>query len=384
MAFSIGLTFARLFLHDVCLPWYHWPIKERKHDLSSPNAWRSAFNILQLAHGVAKADIARGVSRWTVLRRAVGFLWEWGDSLSAKANNLRLDVQQYSDFVASSLTGRIGQGLSILYCENQGFNYVGHYRAVVHSSIPKGPDFVVEKRDGGQAFVEAKASTLRVQARNEKRILTRQLREARSQIEAGFRACKRITMGYATAVLLRSLQDAHDSKAVVQLLTSNEAPEPNEGDAILRSNYAGWLALMHHLPLSQALMLREPSDVPRLRFSIVELARRDFALSPVTFLTWPIAAPLLIPVASLDYTRFAEGTAMRIDDPPVLAIGLEKTNLVYLASAAREGRQLSSARFERVEKPTPNQIEFTASIYDDSSILVILPYSRLLERFEEI
>lgn len=151
------------------MPWHSVPPSQlnargRIRPNLSPSSLR--FTLLQLAHAAVKADTARRLPFSTVVRRVVGFLMEWGAALSSANGNLRFDASEYADFVETALTGRVAQGLSLLYCQDQGYIYISHYsRFLSGNNRPrsKGPDFVLEKRDGSPwALLEAKGSVASV------------------------------------------------------------------------------------------------------------------------------------------------------------------------------------------------------------------------------
>jgi hypothetical protein len=83
--------------------------------------------LLQLAHAIVKADSLRRLPQRIVIRRALGFLTCWGPALSVAQGNLRVDAGNYVDFVGTAFTGRIAQGLALLYCERLGYVFQCHW-----------------------------------------------------------------------------------------------------------------------------------------------------------------------------------------------------------------------------------------------------------------
>ena len=123
-----------------------------------------AFNAWRLAHAIKKADCARWQSSQVLWAETAGFCLEYARLLNWGAGRLCLNKGMSShlaDFSSSSLAGRIAQGMALLFLENEGYSYVGHFEsewrrhaATQNKSWPKNkrtsPDFIVEnkKRNG--------------------------------------------------------------------------------------------------------------------------------------------------------------------------------------------------------------------------------------------
>ncbi len=324
-----------------------------------------SFTILELAHAIVKADAVRRIHPRSAARRAIGFLWEWGDALASSGSNLRLDAVEYTDFVGRSLTARIGQGLALLYSQRQGYQFLGHYPILSGQKGRQGPDFVLENRSGLRAFLEAKASAAKSAD------IKGKLKEALEQIRAGFRdnAISSVNEGYATLSLLRRLDDRKDSEAFVTSVSHPRSQPAPPDDNVIRANYGTWLRLMGHSALAAALL--SPGRIyrgPRMRFALREVGGRTTAfaaLSPFWMLpvVWPVR----------DY---------------VLAVGLEWECLRYLAYRARQGARLEAERLRAAEVTETRTHEISqeglVSIFADTTALGILPRRTLSERQEEI
>lgn len=223
--------------------------------LGGTQSWVT-FTPLGLAHAVVKADSARSLPPWTIYRRAWGLLlYEWGDALVPSNGNLRLNAEGYVDFVGTSLVGRLGQGLALLYAQSQGYTYVGHYSQVVagggRRSSAGGPDFVLEKSRGGtRALLEAKGA-------RDRRDVRQRLRNAMRQIQAGF-ATTNAQEGYATAAILEEVDDRSDSEGFVTRVPNAQYAAQPMGNRVARVNYGTWAQAMGLFGLATRL-LRGPN-----------------------------------------------------------------------------------------------------------------------------
>ncbi|MCW4578896.1 hypothetical protein, partial [Gluconacetobacter entanii] len=130
---------------------------------------RLQFNGWKLAHAVTKADYL--VER-NLLLPGLGFLLQIDGIIDFSAGaNLRLvpgSVATLNDFTRTSLTGRVGQGLSLLFAQSKGYRFVCHLASdgdvVRHmaSALPtkklKAADFLFENGGGRRVILESKAS----------------------------------------------------------------------------------------------------------------------------------------------------------------------------------------------------------------------------------
>src|SRR4051812_41428660 len=96
---------------------------------------------------------------------SLGFLLENGHMFGRDSQNLRLAedaIGLLDDFSQAALAGRIGQGLSLLYMEAQGYAFVARFSAfcaAANVSIPQHsqtPDAVFENGKKDRALVESK------------------------------------------------------------------------------------------------------------------------------------------------------------------------------------------------------------------------------------
>ena len=245
-------------------------IEYDKTTVQKPNVWARPldqpskdlkFSAWQLAHAVKKADCARWPSSKSLALRSAGFLLEQADLFDWGSGELRLNpgMSDYNaDFSGTSLAGRISQGTTLLFLEDEGYKYVGRFEAVMHNfgsgkrsrkaqqKKQKAPDFVFENDVRGRALAEAKGGFLRAGGRPN---IKGNLHEALKQLSNGTKLMTpQPQKSFAVGTYLR---ETHDCSGEPSLIAYTDSPpdEPENSvevpkDAIRRANYASWLSLM--------------------------------------------------------------------------------------------------------------------------------------------
>ncbi|SMC51193.1 hypothetical protein SAMN06297251_10381 [Fulvimarina manganoxydans] len=213
------------------------------------------FTGIRLAHAVVKADYL--IKRNFALP-SLGFILQmdriidFGSSANIKlmpgASSILADVTQ------SSLAGRVGQGLSILFAEARGYNFLGHlgsdptvlaYLAATGSE--RVADFLFEHEDSSRMILESKASfTLEDNVCTPiKRTLKRALSE---QVIPWLGAVTPTpSKGYAAYSCLRETGNSTRSAIVFVDPPGKEDDGPQvhlPKDWVRRQNYAAWLRVM--------------------------------------------------------------------------------------------------------------------------------------------
>lgn len=95
------------------------------------------FDGWKLAHAVVKADY---LDRRNLFMPGIGFLLQAGNILDFGASSIALQKgasKALNDFSLTSLSGRVGQGLAILYGQSLGLKFAAHLRSHV-ASLPAG------------------------------------------------------------------------------------------------------------------------------------------------------------------------------------------------------------------------------------------------------
>lgn len=233
---------------------------------------------IRLAHAVVKADylIARNYAL-----PSLGFLLQMDQIIDfTSATNLKLVAGASSilaDVTQSSLAGRVGQGLSILFAEARGYNFLGHLSS--DPSVSAHPaatrpkrlaDFLFEHANRSRMILESKASfTLVDNACSPiKRMLQKALME---QVDPWMGIITPSpSKGYAAYSCLREVGNATRSAIVFVDPPGEKGDGPHvrlPEDWTRRQNYAAWLRAMGLPEAAERLSSRakrtagEPADV---------------------------------------------------------------------------------------------------------------------------
>jgi hypothetical protein len=315
-----------------------------------------ALTGMRLAHAVVKADylIARNFAL-----PSLGFLFQVGHILDlASHGNLRLLSSASSilnDVSQTSLAARVGQGLSLLFAQSRGYDFVGHLASnasvvafLTTSGHERVADFLFEDRVGERMILESKA-TFSLQS-NEcspvKRVLRKALLEQvdpwmgvvvpSANKSFAVYSCLRETGWTAPSSI--SFVDPPERKDDVHL----ELPR----DWVRRHNYAGWLRVMGLPDAANRLwdtpdMPKPKSDAAEVRFRIGVLRGRKFAL-------WMLPLP--------HYRRGGTG----------FCIGVEVEALRRVSAAIQGSSDMLLAY--RPENEPDEQLSAALSIFGDGTI----------------
>ena len=112
------------------------------------------FNGWRLAHAVVKADY---LDRRNLYMPGIGFLLQAGNILDFGAPSIALQKdasEALNDFSLTSLSGRVGQGLAILYGQSLGLKFAAHLRSHV-ASLPAGSTGAMHVNDAMADFLFA-------------------------------------------------------------------------------------------------------------------------------------------------------------------------------------------------------------------------------------
>ena len=207
---------------------------------------------IRLAHAVVKADYL--IKRNYALP-SLGFLLQMDQIIDfGSSSNLRLMPGASSilaDVTQSSLAGRVGQGLSILFAEARGYYFLGHLRSdptvlthLATTGSERVADFLFEHDDCSRMILESKASfTLEDNACTP---IKRTLKKALSEQVVPWMGIVTPTpsKGYAPYSCLREVGNSTRSALIFvdPPGTAGEGPPVKlPEDWARRQNYAGWL-----------------------------------------------------------------------------------------------------------------------------------------------
>lgn len=191
-----------------------------------------------------------------------------------------------ADFSRTSLAGRIGQGVALLFAESKGYRFASHYSRAPGAS---GPDFVLEAGASTiRALMEAKGAFVRPGERSAiKSVLNNALQQLAVASATG------ASKSFAVATLLRERGDRSVEPSMIAFVDpEDESPVRSEEppDSVRRNNYAAWLGAMGLHDASSDLRSRV-TDVDRRPQPIVSmsLGGQRFGVSPLlaAFDAWP-------------------------------------------------------------------------------------------------
>lgn len=206
-----------------------------------------AFSAWRLAHAIVKADFLRWLPLAAVSQ--LGVFIDLLPILDWRASELRLRAGvagALADFSGTSLAGRVGQGIALLFAEDRGFPFAGHYPRM--SGLP-GPDFVVEGDSSpSRVLIEAKGAFVRPNDSPKiKGVLKEglgQLSSASSQTAANSFAASK---SYVVGTFLRERGDnSHEPSMIAYVDPDFDETRPEDGrsDRVRRSNFSAWLDAM--------------------------------------------------------------------------------------------------------------------------------------------
>lgn len=257
-------------------------------DYATPRG-RLTFSGFRLAHAVVKADFL--ILRNFVLP-SVGFLLQMDGILAfGTGSGLRLAPgasNALSDVTHSSVTGRVGQGLSILFAMNQGYSLVGHLasepQVIARRSIPgftRAADFMFEKRHGGSRMILESKCSFNLDA-NDPTKIKRALKGALSnQVLPWLSALTPAPQkGYAVYSCLREIHSATPSALVFVdppgAPTDDALPVP--GGWMWRRNYGGWLKAMGLFGAGRRLTGEASEERSEVALYVADVGGREFAV----------------------------------------------------------------------------------------------------------
>lgn len=377
----------------------------KKTTIQEPGIWARRINQFpaylsvnswQLAHAVKKADCAR----WPLVAphpvSAAGFLLEHAQLLDWSSKDLRLRFgmsDYYADFARTSIAGRIAQGMALLFLEDIGYLYVGHFDYVrtclgignskneKNGKKEKTPDFVVENAAGERALAESKGGF----ARGKRLNIKGDLKSALEQLSSGTELITpQPSKSFAVGTYLREVSKC--SQKTSEIAYTDPPPEEPQDpveiprDAVRRANYASWLSLMGLD--SAAWRLWTMSGEPESRtVATVAVGERQYAVT-VTSVTPQYGSDLVDGVDwqhVWDWLDFPIG--LRADSVVLELVGLDVEVIKGLEPAVRDRSKLDVLMeiepFDRRELPLAvGGGTFYGSVLSDRSLLGEIRYSR--------
>lgn len=216
---------------------------------------RLIFNGWELAHAVVKADY---LDRRNLNMPGIGFLLQAGNILDFGASSIALQKgasKALNDFSLTSLSGRVGQGLAILYGQSLGLKFAAHLRSHV-ASLPAGSTGAMHVNDAMADFlfandhltalIESKGS-FTLQANNPTSIKSVLKGALEKQIDPWMKSLTPVPdNGYVVYSCLR--ERSWEPSAIFVVDPPGSAGDswetPITPDQVRRENYGAWLRAM--------------------------------------------------------------------------------------------------------------------------------------------
>lgn len=260
------------------------------------------FSGWSLAHAVVKADY---LDRRNLAMPGLGFLLQAGNLIDF--GNSPIELKQgaskaLNDVSLTSLSGRVGQGLAILYGHSLGMKFTAHLRTHVEE-LPAGSAGATHKDDAMADFLFAnKLQTVLVEAKGSftlrendptsiKSVLKRALK---AQIDPWMGYLQPVpSNGYVVYACLREKAWAPSALFVVDPDGEQSAAADVHfpPDQVMRENYRAWLQAMGLVEAAERLVrpavrseVRQPAEVPFLIFNV---DGRDYAFREEQFAWLP-------------------------------------------------------------------------------------------------
>ena len=296
---TLPIEMIRAFRGRSCLPVYecneNYVREPHRRVLSTAQPKEClSFSAWQLAHAVKKADCSRWPSPRILWPGAAGFLLENIHLFDWGSRPLRLHSGMsdfYADFSRTGLSGRIGQGMALLFLEERGYSYVGRFSTIFKQyggvwGRKKSPDFIVENGRKEWALAEAKGGF--VSPCSSSRIKYA-LGKALDQL-TGWGQCFSPPphKGFAIGTFLREIGGTHEKSSLTAFVDMDMVPGGPQApsgetrgfppDATRRANYASWLSLMGFDDAARRLRERKAGS-ERRSVPLLTLEGRRYAVA---------------------------------------------------------------------------------------------------------
>ena len=303
------------------------------------------FTRWQLAHAVVKADYL--VER-DLLLPGLGFLLQIDRIVDFAAGpNLRLvpgSIVTLNDFTRTSLCGRLGPGLSLLFAQGKGYSFVCHlasdpivarHIASLPEKSKKVADFLFESLGSQRMILESKASF--AQAANDPTPIKSTLKVALTgQVDYWMsRITPAASKGFAVYSCLRESGNPVPSALIFVDPPEQSIRQPIEfpEGQVRRRNYAAWLTLMGLNETARNLLQPDRRARTEIQLPVIQIGPQRFGVS-IQFSPHKMGRWLC---AGLDvHALEAIGTALDNDEGPLLAYDGATADGLTLSAAGEE------------------------------------------------
>ena len=347
-----------------------------------------SFRAWRLAHAVKKADYSRWPFPKNLRLETAGFLLEQMHLFDWSSGELRLKAgmsDYYADVTRTSISGRVAQGMALLFVEDQGYSYKGRFEAVIQQYARKQPsrstrrkagrlpDFILENGSNGTALAEAKGKFVPLGSTPD---IKDALRDALDQLNCGGRLiAPQPHKSYAVGTFIREVEDCSAEPSLIAFVD----PEPDESrdpveippDAVRRANYAPWLSLMGFDEAARRLLERE-GDSQRYRVPIVTLGEHQYMFTVASILPWygpNIPDPDLWKLIG-ECPEWPFGPSPVSTSLEIVGLDLEVVQALGMAIRGQRSEELMEVKAED-RRDVPSEFaggEFYGSVFSDGSL----------------
>lgn len=265
------------------------------------------FSGWALAHSIVKADY---LDKRNLTMPGLGFLLQANDLIDFSKSSIELKPRAsevLNDFSLTSLSGRVGQGIAILYGHHLGLKFTSHLSSHVNSlhstssgikhKKEKMADFLFADTSNKTYLIESKGTF--TQTDNNPSKIKSVLKSAlQNQVDPWMKRLNPLpSNGYVVYSCLREGSWCPSSLSVVDPSNDNDesAVVPFNPEQVMRENYGTWLRVMG-LPQAAKRLIRLPDTkssenyepIPtKTRFMTVKIGEREFALPYLPYIRFP-------------------------------------------------------------------------------------------------
>lgn len=311
-----------------------------------------AFSGWSLAHAIVKADY---LDRRNLTMPGLGFLLQADNLIDFSKSPIELKVgtsKALNDFSLTSLAGRVGQGLAMLYGHRLGLKFCAHLRSHVES-LPAGSPAAMHKGQAMADFLFAdNKKTVLIESKGSFTLKENDPTAIKSLLKGALKAQVDPWMGYLQPppsngyVIYSCLRENSWAPSALSVVDPNgedgmSADVPFSCEQVIRENYGAWLRAMGLPQAAERLIRPRGAALPdgieeqpvAVEFLVYEHEGRNFAVCTERY-DWPSYPYWHLPVMGIDLSVL-EAISTAIETPDRTLIQL-LVNLPSPADALQE------------------------------------------------
>lgn len=255
-----------------------------------------AFSGWNLAHAIVKTDY---LDHRNLTMPGLGFLLQAGNLIDFSKSPIELKVgasKALNDVSLTSLSGRVGQGLAMLYGHRLGLKFCAHLRSYVES-LPAGSPGSMHKGEAMADFLFADSNkTVLIESKGSFTLKQNDPTAIKSVLKGALKAQVDPWMGYLQPppnngyVVYSCLRETSWAPSALSIVDPNGEDDrfanvPFSREQVMRENYGAWLRAMG-LPQAAERLTRPPGAAVsesieeqsvETEFLVFEYGGRNFA-----------------------------------------------------------------------------------------------------------